>query len=167
MVKIKFCDDVDSDPREHFKVMENFKKIHHMMMKIPLPDGLSSSDFFLLSTLLFKCDKCATGMQVSVIAEKMHISAPAVSKTLSTLEERGLIERSVDMNNRRNTWVKITEKGEQSVLNAHNYIDTYMDDVVKRMGEDNLHKLYELILMLRTTFEEKLNEEKEKISEHD
>ena len=137
------------------------------MMKLPLPNGLSNSEFFLLNTLILRCDKCATGMQVSVIAEKMHISSPAVSKTLGILEEKGYIERFVDTSNRRNTWVKLTKDGEQATNIAHDYIDTYMDDVIKRMGEDKFQMLYESIILLTTTFEEKLNEEKENISEHD
>lgn len=144
--------------------MHNMKKL---TWKIPLPN-LTSSEFFLLSTLLFRCDeKDISSMHVSKIAKKMGISSPAVSKSLNSLEEKGFIERVVDADNRRNTRVKLTEKGERETKIAQNHINNYMDDVMVRMGKENLDKLSELLKMLTDTLEEKLSEEKENTLSND
>ena len=84
--------------------------------KIPLSvvlNELSPAEFTLIAS--FKSyEKSNEGKHITVneLASNINISVPAVSKTLKKLEDRGLIQRITNKECRRNTFVVISEKGE-------------------------------------------------------
>ena len=57
-------------------------------------------------------------MLASDIAKRLGITAPAVSKMLRSMEEKGYVERRVDEKDRRNTRVSITPDGKEAGTQA-------------------------------------------------
>lgn len=49
------------------------------------------------------------------IAERLEISAPAVSRTVKGLESKGCLERRLDENDRRSIRIAVTEKGREAM----------------------------------------------------
>lgn len=78
------------------------------------------------------------GIPVSAIAAKMHASMPATSRTLGDLEREGLIERTPDVNDRRNTLVSLTPKGERDYEEIHGKLMEYMALVVEDLGREQV-----------------------------
>lgn len=80
-------------------------------------------------------------LTVSELAERIHAKSSAVSRTLKSLEDAGLVERTVNKNDRRNTYVTLTEKG----MDRRNEVSREMDDfgqaVFRQMGEEDMQKL--------------------------
>lgn len=87
----------------------------------------------------------ATGMYVSRLVAQMRHSAPAVSRTLRALQAKELIERSVDNENRRNTFIYITEKGMQTRADAQRMLHESMERVASAMGEEDMRTLLALL----------------------
>lgn len=75
------------------------------------------------------------GVYVNDLAEKMGITKSGVSKMLGHLEQRGLIERRVDPNNRRNTFVCLTEEGYALGERQRDNYDAFLMRVVDSLGE--------------------------------
>ena len=46
------------------------------------------------------------------------IAAPGMTRLVADLEQRGLVERSADANDRRSTLIRLTDAGEQELLAA-------------------------------------------------
>lgn len=51
----------------------------------------------------------ASGIGVSELARCSFMSPPAMSRTLKSIEEKGLAERMIDSKNRRKTYVRLTQ----------------------------------------------------------
>ncbi len=45
------------------------------------------------------------------LAERMHVTAPTVSRTVDNLVARGLVDRHPDANDRRRIWLRLTSEG--------------------------------------------------------
>lgn len=79
---------------------------------------------------------------ISNIADSLHVSSPAISRTITSLENKGYVERKIDKLNRRNTLVRLTENGMTVFENECNQIYCFMNNVVNRMGEEKLNELF-------------------------
>lgn len=81
----------------------------------------------------------ACGIGVSELARSSFMSPPAMSRILKGIEEKGLAERMVDSKNRRKTYVRLTEAGEQARQYAWKISTDYINRVMEEMGEENMN----------------------------
>ncbi len=96
------------------------------------------------------------GIYVWELAKALHISSPAVSKMIRALEERGYAARDVDKEDRRNTYVYVTDKGREAQRKSKEKMDEVMRQVVMRMGEKNMKEFISLCNLLEDIMEEEL-----------
>lgn len=57
----------------------------------------------------------------SQLAERLEVSLPTISKTVSVLERRGWIERSADEHDRRRVALRLTSEGRETVKSVLTY----------------------------------------------
>lgn len=129
------------------ELLEQIVESMHRMKKARfenLFEDLSQQDFFVMQMIVSHKKKEKRGICVSEIAKKMKISAPAVSRKLGEMEEKGLITRAVDPKDRRNTYVTITQRGETIREEAGHIVDTLFIRVIRNMGEDNVRQMIQL-----------------------
>lgn len=148
-------------------------KVHsfHKVNFLKLVPELNPSEHMLINALL-DCEfgKCANftegfdinpnetkGVKVSELAKSIHTTMPGVSRMLSSLEDKGIIERRIDSSDRRNTLVFITKDGADKIKGYKQRLDAYLDIVFERFGEENVVKLIELITLITEISEEELN----------
>lgn len=98
------------------------------------------------------------GIYVSELALKMNTAPSAVSRMLRNLEKKELIGRSVDVKDRRNTNVYLTDKGSIQLMEMNQKMEVYMKKVVKAMGEREMLQLIGLFSKLIGVMEEELAE---------
>jgi len=101
------------------------------------------------------CRRSAEGVCVSSIQENLHISKPAVSQTLNSLEQKGFIHRTIDPNDRRKITVTLTCEGQTALNDAKMCFDKGLDSVLEQFGEENAKSLVELINRLMDIIETK------------
>lgn len=77
-------------------------------------------------------------------AKKLGVSAPSVSRTLKNLEEKGLIERGFDKNDRRSVHIIVTKAGEDKVNTILGYIFEAMNIVLGEFSDDELDVMVDL-----------------------
>lgn len=108
--------------------------------------GLTKGEFFALEVLSSHRTRhpCAKGMYVSLLVEFMHVSGPAVSRMLRLLEEKGYIERNVDTQDRRNTYITMTAEGVQAWQQAQEGMNQFMHGLLDNMGQENMMMLISL-----------------------
>lgn len=97
------------------------------------------------------------GVKVSELARSIHIPMSGVSRMLASLEERGIIERRVDLNDRRNTLVFFTENGFNKAKEYRDVFDKYLDAVFEKFGKDKATQLMMLLEELSDVAKEELD----------
>lgn len=111
------------------------------MNSMPFKTGISHSEFCLLNIIRDGKD----GITVSEIAAELDVTPPAVSRSLKSLESRGLVIRETDLLNRRNTMVRLTESGLDFLEKSRKQMDGLMEYVTEKMGMERKKQLYELL----------------------
>jgi len=101
----------------------------------------------------------ANGMYVSALAERLSMSTSAVSRMLRTLEEKEMVERSVDTEDRRNTYIRITENGRRMYKDGFRFMHQFMEKALQEMGEEDVRTLLTLTNRLADTMEKILNQD--------
>lgn len=123
-----------------------FKSLHKMkcIRLDALFDGLTQYEFIILKIIEKKTRENGKGIYVSEIADYMNVSTPAISRKLGILEEKELIIRNTDEEDRRNTYVCLTDKGKIVRREACKKIKTLSMRVIKKMGCDKVEKMINL-----------------------
>ena len=103
---------------------------------------ISQNEFMMLEVIGHYKDEYPdkTGIYVTELAGRLHVSKPAASKMLKTLEEKGYVERQVDTRDRRNTYVALTEEGFKEQKKMEQHMQGFLEKVVRRMGEENFRE---------------------------
>lgn len=110
-----------------------------------LPDmGITRGTFVALSLLVDAEMQGEAGLYVSQLAEQLHVSSPAVSRLLGSMEKQGLIQRAVHPQSRRNTTVTLTPQGRQSHQVIHTALEAQAQAFTQQMGEADMAQLLTL-----------------------
>ena len=107
-------------------------------------EGLTQGEFFGLAMLHEHLKEHPEGMHVRELAGKARVSPPRVSRMLRDMEEKNLIERRIDRDDRRNTYIVLTETGEAARQRTTARLSTFLDRVVDRMGLENVQTMIDL-----------------------
>lgn len=118
----------------------------------------SHSEITLLYFALDRFAECGEHLTAAQAAEILKVSAPSVSRTLKNLEEKGLIERDIDKNDRRSVRIIVTKAGNQRVNSVLERIFNIMDKVLKEFSNEELTAMAELHCKFVRSVEKAANE---------
>jgi DNA-binding MarR family transcriptional regulator len=79
--------------------------------------GLTVSEFEVLQQLYTAQPQCQQ-LRMNELGERVHLSQSAFSRLITRLEQHGLVERAICVEDRRSAWTRITEAGVQRYLEA-------------------------------------------------
>lgn len=120
---------------ELFRSMNQFRKLKFAEM-FPM---ISRTDFFVMCTIM---DKGENGqITISELASRAKMLPSAISRTLKGLEERGYVERNINKNDRRNTYVELTEAGRQLTEEARQTMSDFGKSVMSQVDEADMKRL--------------------------
>lgn len=147
------------------EICEQFLKVMRRMEKVGddlFSDKLTNNEFIALCILEEeqKKQKEGTGIYVSMLAAGMKSSSPAVSRLLRTMEEKGFVERSVDKNDRRNTFVCITEQGKRVHSEKIGWMGEIFMDTIHQIGFEKMGEMLRLLENFAQRMEEQIKEMK-------
>lgn len=150
---------MNSVASEFFDVFSSFRKLRVSAL---FPEGISHGEYEILR-MIERCQKNADGdgVTVSAVGKRIHMIAPAVSRYLRTLEDKQLIERSVNKNDRRNIYLTITPKGSAMIAEVTAAMDDFSEAVFARMGDENMARLTSYLKDLEKTCEEEIEKRKD------
>lgn len=120
----------------NFEIDEKFRRMRQIMMQMPIDNGISHGEFGLMNIIYDNGSD--DGITVSQIASALEVTPPAVSRTLKSLDERGLIERRINALNRRSTIVRLTEQGIGILNSAHEGMLKMVAEINRKMGEERV-----------------------------
>lgn len=142
--------------QELFQAMSQFRKLKIGDM---LPE-MNQTDFFIMCTIQ---DNGKGGkMTISELAAKARVLPSAVSRTLKGLEDRGYVERYINKQDRRNTYVELTKEGDRAILEARNTMEEFGRDVMRRLKEDDIRQLISYLNNIYRVSEKEIEARKQK-----
>lgn len=97
----------------------------------------------------------------SQLAEILDIRPSSLTELLSKLEDRGLITRTTDEDDKRVTKVSITDEGKKIIENDDESADKMLDTVFEGLSDDEVNELSQLFDKLNTSLEGKLPDREE------
>ena len=120
---------------ELFRAMNQFRKLKFAEM-FPM---INRTDFFAMCTIM---DKGENGkITISELASRAKMLPSAISRTLKGLEERGYVERNINKNDRRNTYVELTAEGERLTEEARQIMADFGKSVMSQVDEADMKRL--------------------------
>lgn len=129
---------------ENMSYSQKFAAIIARLHKLKLSNiltGISEIEFKTMSAIS-RISKSGD-VKVSDIARYLELSAPAVSRTMKSLEEKEYIERHTDKQDRRNTFVKLTAKGEEQLKAWMKVFEEFSEAIFARLGDEKSNQLLE------------------------
>lgn len=128
--------------------------------KIFLSQGLTRLELYAIQQIYeaTKGDKEHKGIYVSVLAKNMDIVLSSASRTLNSLEKRGLISRKIDPDNRRNICVMLTDKGDLVRRQCLEKVNLLVSRVVDGMGMEDMEHLMVLWSRFVDQMEKEVND---------
>lgn len=90
-------------------------------------------------------EKLKTDGNVNGICETLHITKPAVTYLLNSLEKDGYIVRSIDTADRRRIEIKLTDKSRETIRTSRKSHEIFINEVLRRFGETNSRNFIRLL----------------------
>jgi len=78
------------------------------------------------------------------LEKHLAVTKSAISQIISSLEEKGIITRAIDNNDRRKFELSITGKGQELVEELRTTMDSVIKETITRFGEDNMRQFIRL-----------------------
>lgn len=79
------------------------------------------------------------------LAKKLSMSSTSLTRILERLESRQLVDRIIDVHDRRRIWVQLTDTGRQTVSSLTSWYGSDMFSVIQRMPSEALQELAEVL----------------------
>lgn len=134
---------MDSGLREVFiTTVVRFKRVD--LQNIP-NTCLQPNELVIISRAANGCACTRNGFHVSKIQQDLHISKPAVSQALNSLEKKGYIIRSIDPDDRRKITVMVTSSGAAELEVSRRFYDEALGEILDRFGIENTETLLMLL----------------------
>lgn len=98
--------------------------------------GLKHSEVMLLFELKEVEDRYPDGVSVSDISNCLKVKPPSITPIISSLEQKEMLERSMDPNDRRIIRLRLKEKGNQFVDANRQHMVSRVYGLVEYLGEE-------------------------------
>ena len=89
---------------------------------------------------------------MSALAKRLSMSNQQLTKVVDTLENFGLVTRSIDTDNHRQIFVERTEKGNEVIQSLKGEIDRKLSYVLRHQEEGEIDNLYNCLAYLAKYF---------------
>lgn len=104
------------------------------------PNGMSPGECKLLG-LICRMEQDGGAAAVSELCRETGLKSASVSRTMNALEQKGMIERSIDPESRRNVLVRSTSLGKRTDLEQQQEMCRFWNDVFSRLPEKDITML--------------------------
>lgn len=132
------------------RLLTSCLNMRRQLSKIISDGNLSHGEYLVLRNIqmpnpLYSVGDSKANLKAADLSELMDLSRPSITRILNGLEQRGLILRSIDKNDRRSVVIELTEKGSEALRNANKAILNVAGKLVESLGDSDTEKLIELM----------------------
>lgn len=126
---------------------------------------ISVSDYMILAKLGHRMgfNNPETKVYLSEISRELDRPINRVSQMVQNLQDKGYIYWEHDQEQRKGTYIYISETGREAMIRQQNILRRYCENIVERIGKDNVIKILDMMSHLEMVMEE----EARKLSDDD
>jgi len=107
--------------------------------------GLKNSEIMTLFRLKHFEENYPDGISVSELSDSMEVRPPSVTSVITVLEQKNLVQRCMDLNDRRKIRIKLTEAGNEFIENNKKLVFFRVKGLVEYLGPEKSKMLADLI----------------------
>ena len=107
--------------------------------------NITMSEFILMREVAENTKESYNPMALTEVREYLSVSKAAVSQMINSLEKRGYLTREVDVNNRRNIIVVLTEVGQEVYQKKNQKFFDRFEKVIQGIGETDISHFIAMI----------------------
>lgn len=142
--------------------IRSYMQFHKLRVNMDIIPGLKRSEFMVMGTSArIRCEDPKKQIRVSELLRITRMPAPGLSRTLRNMEKKGYLKRTQDPEDRRNTLVVFTPKGEKLWKATSHVVEMYYREMLRRFGEERIQELINLQNDLYQTAVDILENEKQ------
>ncbi|NCB52771.1 MAG: MarR family transcriptional regulator [Clostridia bacterium] len=134
---------MDSGLKE--ELVRSTRRIKKMGMLFTAEGDIHMGEFAVMRAIAGCPNRPIRSVYVSEIQNNVHITKPAVSQILNSLEKKGYVSREMDREDRRKIAVSITPAGQEILIRFRDNFDRMLEAITSRLGEDNTKELVRLL----------------------
>lgn len=136
------------------QLMQAFMKLkklkHHNFFEL---SGLTHNEKLVLFLLHNKAKD--SKILLYELRKEIQLAPSTITPIITSLEEKGLIERNIDKEDRRNIYLSVTPKGRKSMGTAHKNMKKGIQDYIQYIGKEDTIRLIELMSKTVDFFKER------------
>ncbi len=132
-----------------FKTFGRFSKLNWNQSPI---EALRGSELFTLFSIRQLIDDPNSSSKVTCISKMLGVAPPMVTQQVTSLEQKGYVERSTNKDDRRSVEIILTPKGIETVETAKNEYYKCFEGLVDYLGAHKSDQLIELLNMVFNYF---------------
>ena len=134
-------------------LIESLEKIYYMDAFAQMSEFLQGELYLLKFLTLNPGEEFGP----SELSEKLNISRPRITTTISALRKKKLVVTEIDKDDRRRLKIKATEKGKQYILEKQKVVEGNFDAFIQGIGAKDTMELIRIIDSATRIMEEKEN----------
>ncbi|MCD7758024.1 MAG: MarR family transcriptional regulator [Clostridiales bacterium] len=140
-----------------YQSLERLRKLSRGFAERPM----KFPEFLLLTTIreYHKKHPEVQGIYVSALADHLGLTVPTVSKQLRQMEQQKWLVRTVDQQNRRNTFVSLSPLGQQVLAEEETFYLEVSNQVFQQMGEERCLSIIDDISDMLDLLEETIHQQ--------
>ncbi|CRK83282.1 MarR family winged helix-turn-helix transcriptional regulator [Neobacillus massiliamazoniensis] len=131
------------------KAFMEFRKISWHNKKIA---GYNPSEFKVLVTIQREANEKKTEMKISEISQFLQVTPPTITQIINVLEKDGLVERTIDPDDRRAVKIKLTPEGLKVTAKARLAFSETFLGLIDFLGEEESEQLANLLSKVQQYF---------------
>lgn len=147
-----------------FRFITIMKRFHILASSLhQMPLNVSHTDFNTMCFIIRVYEANPNGVSIGNLAKEFQISAPAVSKAISSLEKRGYVKRMIDINNRRSVTVIPTKEGILAMDEDRKFFEKITKRISQEIEDEKLEELEIFLNKLYKTVHDTIEEERKSL----
>lgn len=131
-----------------FKINKTANKINYNFNNLLYTYNIAPEQRATLEIIKYEPD-----VNQTKIAQILAKDKTTISRTLSTLEKKGFIEK--EQFNKRTNLIKITSLGEKILKDSHNCVKDFRKNLYSNLNNEEVSKLIELLEKVALSIEDK------------
>ncbi|CAH2715975.1 hypothetical protein BACCIP111895_03159 [Neobacillus rhizosphaerae] len=116
--------------------------------------GHNPSEFKVLATIQQGANEKDYEMKLSEISQRLQVTPPTVTQIINNLEKDGLVERTVDPEDRRAVKIKLTPTGMEATAKARIRFTETFTGLIDYLGEEESEQFADLLTKVQHYFSE-------------
>lgn len=138
------------------KLMRAFMQFHRLQAHQRNVAGCTPGEIRMLFCIKHAAKSGNPEMKVSEISKMLHVTSPTVTQLLKGLEANGMIERRIDLADRRAVGITLTKRGELVTVKASEAFEASFEGLIDYLGDEESNQLADLLEKVSHYYSEKM-----------